>query len=200
MSKNTAKEFMGGKTKIIDLFCGLGGWAKGLIDAGHDVTGYDLVDFSAVYPGKFIQSDLLKLNDFPRADAIVASPPCTHFSKSSMPSTWKSVQRYPPDISMGMKLFSRTREIIDAVRPEYYVIENLRGAQKWVGMADFHYGSRYFWSNIGWKLYGDGGDVYGKWKLSPSMDRAAIRSLIPYSISRGLGEYLKLIEIKNGGE
>ena len=33
---------------IIDLYCGLGGWANGLIDSGHNVIGYDIIDFSKI--------------------------------------------------------------------------------------------------------------------------------------------------------
>ena len=60
--------------KVIDLFCGLGGWAKGFIEKGHEITGYDIIDFSQSYPGKFIKADLLTLNKFPKANVIVASP------------------------------------------------------------------------------------------------------------------------------
>jgi site-specific DNA-cytosine methylase len=80
---------------ILDLYCGLGGWAIGFLEKGHDVMGYDIVDFSQQYPGKFVHADLLTFNDFPDADVIVASPPCTDFSKSSFPQTWKSVQVSP---------------------------------------------------------------------------------------------------------
>ena len=177
--------------KILDLYCGMGGWAKGLIDAGHEVTGYDVVDFSSVYLGKFVQCDLLTHDDFPEADVIVASPPCTEFSKASFPQSWKSVQRYPPDIDMALKLFNRTYEIIEKVKPKYWIIENVRGAQRFVGRAREHAGSRYFWGNYpSFGLWGDD-NLYGKWKLTPSPERAALRSVIPYSISRGFAEVLE---------
>ena len=41
---------------ILDLYCGLGGWAKGFLERGHSVTGYDIIDFSERYPGKFIDN------------------------------------------------------------------------------------------------------------------------------------------------
>ena len=41
-------------------------------------------------------------------------------------------------------------------------------------------GSRYLWGNF--PLI-DVKPQYGKWKLPPSLDRPAIRSLIPYSLS-----------------
>lgn len=45
--------------KALDLFCGGGGAALGLMRAGYDVVGVDIVDHSDVYPGEFIQADAL---------------------------------------------------------------------------------------------------------------------------------------------
>lgn len=182
---------------IIDLFCGMGGWAKGLIDAGHNVTGYDIMDFSAVYPGKFIQVDLLTFNDFPHVDVVVASPPCTEFSKTSLPSTWRSVVLYPPNISSGLKLWNRARKIIDDnIKPEYYILENVRGAQKWVGMAREHKGSRYLWGNYPDFDVLNSKELYGKMHVTSSKNRAILRSIIPYPISRSLGDKLRELELK----
>ncbi len=182
------KEKGGIKMNILDLYCGLGGWAIGFLKKGHDVTGYDIIDFSEKYPGKFVKADLLTFNDFPPADIIVASPPCTDFSKSSFPSTWKSVQRYPPDIQKALQLFSRVYEIVQMVRPKYFIIENVRGAQKYVGKARMHIGSRYFWGNFPLFSVGNADDIYGKTNMPPSKDRAALRSVIPMSISRNFCE------------
>ena len=170
--------------KILDLYCGLGGWPKGFLEKGYDVTGYDIVDFSEYYPGRFIQGDLLKINDFEHYDVIVASPPCTDFSKSSFPKTWKSVVKYPPDIDLAKKLFNRVYEIVDIVKPEYFIIENVRGAVKYMGKEKMHIGSRYFWGDFPEFEVSDKSDIYGKWKVSPGKMRPAIRSKIPESISR----------------
>ena len=74
---------------VLDLYCGLGGWAVGFLEAGHRVIGYDIVDFSKEYPGWFVKADLLDYTNFPCADVIVASPPCTDFSKAAFPQTWR---------------------------------------------------------------------------------------------------------------
>ena len=173
---------------IIDLYCGLGGWAKGFLEKGHSVTGYDIIDFSEKYPGKFVKADLLTFRDFPSADIVVASPPCTDFSKASFPPTWKSVQRYPPDIPKALQLFNRVYEIVEMVKPKYYIIENVRGAEKYAGKARMHIGSRYFWGNFPLFSVGDTDDIYGKWKMPPSKDRPALRSVIPLSISRAFAQ------------
>ena len=70
--------------RVLDLFCGGGCVARGLLSAGCEVTGIDIEDHSKSYPGKFIQGDALKppvaLEDF---DAIWASPPCQAYSATA---------------------------------------------------------------------------------------------------------------------
>lgn len=68
--------------RALDLFCGGGGTALGLVSAGFDVVGIDINPRHAkVYPGEFICGDALnppvRLGDF---DFIWASPPCQKFS------------------------------------------------------------------------------------------------------------------------
>jgi len=179
--------------KVLDLFCGMGGWARAFVENGHDVTGIDIADYSTIYPGKFIRADLLMFTPEGQFDLIVASPPCTDFSKATMPKTWTAPSRYSPDVESGLRLFRRAREIIDLLKPKYWVIENVRGAQKSVGKADFHIWSRYFWSSVDFKIFWTYGsrDVHGKWKMPPDRDRPAMRSMIPCSISRALEEATK---------
>ena len=67
--------------RALDLFCGGGGAAYGLLDAGFDVTGIDCVDHSRAYPGNFILGDALRPPvALDRFDFIWASPPCQAFS------------------------------------------------------------------------------------------------------------------------
>ena len=180
--------------KIIDLFCGLGGWADGLIDAGHKVTGYDIVDYSSAYPGKFVQCDLMEYQMFDRADAVVASPPCTDFTKAGLPGSWKPVIKYPPDIQRGLQIFNRTLFLVKLIKPEWFIIENVRAAQKFVGVAREHKGSRYLWGNY---PSFNCASAYGKYRLPPSHNRAALRSKIPYSISYALGKALSEIRLSS---
>jgi len=176
------KELSMPKLKVLDLYCGLGGWSHAF--KGYDVTGIDLSDYSASFPGKFIQADLLKYTPPGYYDIIVASPPCEDFTKSSFPKTWKSVVRYPPDLNRALALYNRAVEIIREKKPAYWVIENVRASQKYVGKADFHIGSRYFWSNAPFSVVNPVRDeIYGKNNLSPSPDRPQKRALIPRSIA-----------------
>lgn len=182
---------------VLDLYCGLGGWATGFLETGNRVIGYDIADFRNEYPGWFIKTDLLTFSNFPHAEVIVASPPCTDFSKASFPKTWKSVQRYPPDLESAKRLFYRVYQIVDLVKPSYYIIENVRGAQEYVGKAKMHIGSRYFWGNFPLFMVEDRNDIYGKWKMSSSENRSALRSKIPLSISHAFSN--KIMEILKYG-
>ena len=176
---------------VLDLYCGLGGWVQSF-PKDWEITGYDIVDFSKDYPGKFIQCDLLNFNDFPdNVDIIVASPPCTEFSKSSLPKSWACNRKKEPDIELAMKLFLRATEIINQVKPRYWVIENVRGAVKYVGHENYKIGSRYLWTNMELALKNEEfNDSYGKYKMPPSPNRPALRSRIPYSISSMVRENL----------
>ncbi len=175
----------------IDLGCGLGGWTFGFLDAGFKVVGYDIEDFSARYPGKFVQADLFSLDVFPDADVVVGSSPCTDFTKTGLPPSWPSVRRFPPDVERGVRLFNRFREIAMRVSPRLWVLENVRKAQDFVGPAKTHYGSRYLWGEFPDFMVPYSGDEYGKWRQPPSEERTATRSMIPYSLARGLAESIR---------
>lgn len=63
--------------KLLDLFCGGGGAAKGYMDAGFDVTGID-INPQPDYPGTFIQGDAIAYlaAHGHKYDVRHASPPC----------------------------------------------------------------------------------------------------------------------------
>ena len=68
--------------RALDLFCGGGGAARGILAAGFDeVVGIDNKDHRKSYPGHFVRGDALnppvRLEDF---DFVWASPPCQRFT------------------------------------------------------------------------------------------------------------------------
>ena len=137
----------------IDLFCGLGGWTDGLLAEGYDVVGFDIERHEydqARYPGLLVIQDVLTLHgsQFKDAALIVASPPCQAYSYRAMP--WKRAKALPPpDNTLFEACFRIQREACEAAgRHIPLIVENVRGAQKWVGRARWNYGSFYLWGDV----------------------------------------------------
>ena len=143
------------KPLAIDLYCGLGGWAEGFLSEGWRVIGYDIEahDYgTGGYPGELILRDVRSIHgsEFADADIIVGSSPCQEFSYRAMP--WKRAKALPPPY-LGIELFQAQfriqREACEAAgRYIPLIVENVRGAQKWVGRARWHFGSYYLWGDV----------------------------------------------------
>ena len=137
----------------IDLYCGLGGWTEGLLAEGYRVIGFDNerhVYGDHKYPAQLVVQDVLTLHgsQFKNATLIVASPPCQAYSYRAMP--WKRAKALPPpDNTLFDACFRIQREASEAAgRHIPMVVENVRGAQKWVGRAKWNFGSFYLWGDV----------------------------------------------------
>lgn len=165
---------MGGGVKplAIDLFAGLGGWTDGLLSAGWRVIGFDIERHEygeQRYPAQLVLQDVLTIDgaQFRDADLIVASPPCQEFSYMAMPwSRAKQIARALrgedefPDGYRGSRTVAELTALFDACfriqreasaaagRHIPMVIENVKGAQPWVGRARWNYGSFYLWGDV----------------------------------------------------
>jgi hypothetical protein len=141
------------KPICVDLFCGLGGWASAFLAEGYYCVGFDIErhDYgSGGYPGQLVIQDVLTLHgsQFQNASVIVASPPCQAYSYRAMP--WSRAKALPPpDNTLFEACFRIQREASEAAgRHIPLIVENVCGAQKWVGRAKWHFGSFYLWGDL----------------------------------------------------
>ena len=137
----------------VDLYCGLGGWAEGFLAEGYRVVGFDIErhDYgNGSYPGELALQDVLTLHgsQFRHAACSVASPPCQEYSYRAMP--WKRVRELPaPSNELFETCFRIQREASKAAGHHVpMVVENVRGAERWVGRAAWHFGSYYLWGDV----------------------------------------------------
>lgn len=137
----------------IDLFCGLGGWTDGLLAKGYDVVGFDIERHEYGehrYPAQLVIQDVLTLHgsQFRDAALIVASPPCQAYSYRAMP--WSRARALsPPDNTLFDACFRIQREACEAAsRHVPLIVENVRGAEPYVGRARWNCGSFYLWGDV----------------------------------------------------
>lgn len=152
----------------IDLYCGLGGWSDGVLAEGWDVIGFDIeqhVYGEQRYPAQLVIQDVLTLHgsQFRSADLIVASPPCQFFSYCAMPWTrakhLSAAVRADPvrlepvrlekELALFRACFRIQQEASEAAgRHIPMVVENVRGAERWVGRARWGFGSFMLWGDV----------------------------------------------------
>ena len=76
-----------------------------------------------------------------RPDLVWCSPPCDEFARESMP--WCATGQTP-----NLAIVNACRRIIAECEPRYWIIENVKGAQRWLGQAVTHVGPFYLWGHF----------------------------------------------------
>jgi hypothetical protein len=196
----------------IDLFCGLGGWTEGLLSEGYNTIGFDTERHQYGqdrYPAQLVLQDVLTIHgsQFRNATLIVASPPCQTYSYMAMPWTraktmaaeYRSGKRSVDDLNaLFNACFRIQREACEAAgRYIPMVVENVKGAQPWVGPAKAHYGSFYLWGDV--EMVGDRIIAGG---LRFDGIRAAKRGAQrrnPDGTEHGQGSWFKIADSKSRG-
>jgi hypothetical protein len=130
---------------------------------GYRVVGFDLERHAYgdhAYPAQLVLQDVLTIHgsQFKDAALIVASPPCQEYSYMAMP--WSKGKQIAKEYRDGTRDVKKLTALFDACfriqreasaaagHPIPLVVENVRGAQEWVGRAKWHYGSFYLWGDV----------------------------------------------------
>ena len=100
---------------VMDLFSGTGSWRKEMTKKGWNVYSLD------INPKAFEVDEIINILDYipdknKKFDVIIASPPCTQYSKAKT--------RGIRDLELADSIVSKVLEIIDFYNPKYYLIEN----------------------------------------------------------------------------
>ena len=151
----------------IELFAGKFGWGEGLVAEGYRVIGFDIVheEWHKPIPEgcELVLQDVMTLHgsQFKAAALIVASPPCQAYSYMAMPwSRAKALAQWYRDPESATERVASLTALFDACfriqreaseaagRYIPMVVENVNGAQKWVGRAKWHYGSFYLYGDV----------------------------------------------------
>ena len=168
---------------FLDLFCGLKGASVSFEEAGWNVITVDIEE-------KFNPSVVANILDYhykgKHVNFLWASPPCDEFTLYSLPGSWKCHHGKEKKLP-SMDLVNATKRIIEEVQPDYWIVENVVGAVRFLnpifGKYSKHVGSRYLWGSF--PIF-DTSHKYGKWRLPPGESRKSDRALIPKSISKAL--------------
>lgn len=150
--------------KVLDLFCGLGGWSAAFKNRGHEVI---TLDNNPKFKPDICKSilDVPSIDELGKFDFVLASPPCQSFSVAAFPQHyWKMIDGVPypnsPQAELGLKLASHTFWLLEnTFSGKFYVIENPRGLMRKVftmpkcTVAYCQYGSPYMkptdlWGNL----------------------------------------------------
>jgi len=129
---SVATHMLLGAMRLIDLFCGTGGFARGAERAGYDIPLSVDIDANLTYSHemnfpntKLLREDISLLTSSRllsevgtgSVDGIIGGPPCQGFS---------SIGRRDPS-DKRRKLLWHFFRLVSEVRPAFFVMENVRG-------------------------------------------------------------------------
>ena len=211
----------------VDLFCGLGGWSEGLLACGYYVVGFDVERHEYGdhrYPAQLVLQDVTTIHgsQFKDAALIVASPPCQEFSYMAMPwSRAKQIARALrgedefPEGYTGSRTVAELTTLLDACfriqreaseaagRHIPLVVENVRGAQPWIGRSAWNYGSFHLWGDVpalmpmvsrlakapgqDWNRYKETGTVSPDWKMQGTNNTGGSWFNVAHNTTSGKG-------------
>lgn len=122
---------------ILELFCGTKSFVRAAEEAGHKTF---TIDFDAQFDPDLcmdIRDIALEMIPF-KPDVIWASPPCTCFSVASIGKHWNRDHTPKTDEAQeALIILDKTIDLIKALNPQYYFIENPRGKMRKMPAMNF---------------------------------------------------------------
>lgn len=176
---------------IWDLCSGLGGWSEAFVQSDWIVVRIEN-NPALQYVPFTLELDVTSwedwIDDLPKPNVIVASPPCTEFSMAYAapgPVAQRQGKKFEPDMS----LVQACLDIIDYMKPDYWALENVKGAQPYflplIGGRRQVIGPFYLWGNfplLSMPPHFKHRKVdHDTWSDNPL--RANLRAMIPFELS-----------------
>lgn len=114
---------------VLDLYSGLEGWSSPWRAAGHNVYR---VELNPIFPAEHRDVFDFDPAQLPwKPDIILASPPCTAFTVMQIGRNWNHDHTPKNDKARaGLLLLERTIAIIEAIDPQFFIIENPVGKMR----------------------------------------------------------------------
>jgi len=162
----------------LDLYAGTGGATAAFRDRGWRVVGVDLDRRHR----PDVVADAAELPLAGAVDFLWASPPCTEFSDANP-------RVRPPDRRPSLELVVAALEAVRRLRPRFWIVENVRGAIRFLGIPVQKIGPWCLWGyfppiRVRWSM-----QTYRKWAAGRS---AVARARVPYDVSAAVCEAVEL--------
>ena len=105
--------------RLLELFCGTGSVGRAFARQGFEVTSVDLdPKANATFTCDILQFDYRQFTPG-HFDMVWASPPCTMYSRA------RTTAKTPRDLAGADAMVSKTLEIIEYLRPQFWAFENV---------------------------------------------------------------------------
>ena len=156
--------------RLLDLFCGVGGWSKSFTAQGWTCTGVDILALG--YPYDFVQADVLTLDRewIDGFDGIVASPPCEEYARAWFP--WLRGDHKPEQwaldlLQWSVALCDRPRRLVECSN---FAAKHVAGSTRFESYA--------LWGDIPLLM-----SVLPRGKMAKSGMRPELRAEIPPALA-----------------
>lgn len=134
--------------RAVDLCCGVGGVTRGMLAAGFDVLGVDVVK-RPEYPAPLLLRDVRQLDAGELGagvDWLHFSPPCERFSLA------RATRVKDPPTEADLDILKACLRLRDQLQPRFWTCENVRGAVPWfrplLGKPKLQHGPFILWGRF----------------------------------------------------